>query len=61
MNGFRFSFLRIGSVPQVNKVIIELLLARGGGRGLVFEGIFLFGTFASSVDERDGDNPNIGF
>ena len=61
LNGFTFWFLRIGNVPQVNKVIIELLLARGGGRGLVFEDTFLFGTFASSVDDRDGDNPSIGF
>ena len=36
--------------------MIELLLARGGGRGL-FEETFLFGT-TSDEDETDGDNPN---
>jgi len=35
---------------------MELLLARGGGRGL-FEETFLFGT-TSDEDETDGDNPN---
>ena len=34
---------------------MELLLARGGGKGL-FEGLFLFGT-ASFEEEMDGDNP----
>ena len=36
----------------------ELLLARGGGRGLIEE-TFLFGT-ESGDDERDGDKPNDG-
>ena len=36
--------------------MMELLLARGGGRGL-FEETFLFGT-TSDEDETDGDNPN---
>ena len=40
---------------QVKELMMELLLARGGGKGL-FEGTFLFGT--ASVDEDvDGDNP----
>ena len=34
---------------------MELLLARGGGKGL-FEGLFLFGT-ASFEEEMDGDDP----
>ena len=39
---------------QVKEFMIELLLARGGGKGL-FEGTFLFGT-ASDEGEMDGDN-----
>ena len=35
----------------------ELLLARGGGRGLIEE-TFLFGT-ESGEDEWDGDKPNV--
>ena len=38
---------------------MELLLARGGGRGL-FEETFLFGT-TSDEDETDGGNPGIDF
>ena len=40
---------------QIKEFIIELLLARGGGRGL-FDGTFLFGT-ESDDEETDGDEP----
>ena len=39
---------------QVKEFMIELLLARGGGKGL-FEVTFLFGT-ASDEGETDGDS-----